>query len=87
MTEKIDKPRQCKLSMDGLGEEEQEYQISSIVDLLKENNGEMPYKEINEILSHKFEGVRLVLKVMKDKEIVDFDGIVPSFSGTIKLVS
>ena len=46
----------------------------------------MPYKEINEILSHKFEGVRLVLKVMKDKEIVDFDGIVPSFSGMITLV-
>lgn len=72
--------------MDGLGEEEQARQFEEITAVLKEHGGSMPYKELNDILSHKFEGVRLVLKVMKDKELIDFDGIVPSFSGDITLL-
>lgn len=73
--------------MDGLGDEERQRQFDEILKLLEENGGEMSYKEVNEILSHKFEGVRLVLKAMKDQGLVDFDGMVPSFDGMISITS
>ena len=60
-------------------------QKQKIVDTLKEHGGSMPYKELNELLANEFEGVRLLLKTMKDEGIVDFDGIVPSFSSVITL--
>ncbi len=63
-----------------------ESHFEDIIAVLKANGGSMPYKDLNEKLANKFEGVRLMLKVMKDKEIVDFEGSVPSFSSTISLV-
>ena len=45
----------------------------------------MEYKELNEIVGEKYEGVRLRLKTMKDKKLVDFEGMVPGFSAIITL--
>jgi hypothetical protein len=60
-------------------------EYEEIVAVLKEYGGSLDYKTLNNIVSEKFEGVRLRLKTMKDKDIVDFEGMVPSFSGTINL--
>ncbi|MHA2249390.1 MAG: hypothetical protein ACXAD7_03460 [Candidatus Kariarchaeaceae archaeon] len=62
-----------------------EAEYEEIIAVLKEHGGELDYKTLNEILSHKFEGVRLRLKTMKDKGLVEFDGMVPSFNSIIKL--
>ena len=64
-------------------DEEAEY--SEIIAVLKEHNGELDYKTLNDLLADKFEGIRLRLKTMKDKGLVSFEGIVPSFSAIIKL--
>ena len=53
--------------------------------MLEEHEGELDYKTLNEIFSNKFERVRLRLKTMKDKGMVTFDGVVPSFDSLIKL--
>ncbi len=62
-----------------------EAEYEEIVNVLKEHGGELDYKTLNEILADKFEGVRLRLKTMKEKGLVDFEGIVPSFNSTVKL--
>jgi hypothetical protein len=62
-----------------------EAEYNEIVNVLKEHGGELDYKTLNEILADKFEGVRLRLKTMKEKGIVDFEGIVPSFNSKIQL--
>ena len=62
-----------------------EAEYEEIVNVLKEHGGELDYKTLNETLADKFEGVRLRLKTMKEKGIVDFEGIVPSFNSIIKL--
>jgi hypothetical protein len=62
---------------------EAEYQ--AIIEVLKEHGGELDYKELNEILADRFEGVRLRLKTMKAKGLVEFEGVVPSFGAKIKL--
>ena len=63
-----------------------EAEYDEIVNVLTEHGGELDYKTLNEILADKFEGVRLRLKTMKEKGIVDFEGIVPSFNSKIKLI-
>lgn len=60
-----------------------EYQ--EILEVLKKNGGEMEYKALNEELADRFEGIRLRLKTMKEKGLVNFDGVVPSFSSKITL--
>ena len=62
-----------------------EAEYKEIVGVLKEHGGELDYKTLNEILADKFEGVRLRLKTMKEKGIVDFEGVVPSFNSKIQL--
>ena len=62
-----------------------ETEYKEIVNVLEEHGGELDYKTLNEILADKFEGVRLRLKTMKEKGIVDFEGIVPSFNSKIQL--
>ena len=62
-----------------------EAEYEEIVAVLKEHGGSLDYKTLNNIVSEKYEGVRLRLKTMKDKGIVDFEGMVPSFSGIINL--
>jgi len=73
-------------AIDGLGDDERQEQFEAIIDLLQEHDGEMPYDTLNRTLGEKWEGIRLVLKAAKDAGIVDYDGVVPSFNGTITLV-
>ncbi len=61
-----------------------ELQYNEILKTLEEHGNEMNYKDLNDIVSHKFEGVRLVLKVMKEKGLIDFEGVVPGFSTIIR---
>lgn len=56
-----------------------------LLNTIKKNGNKMGYKELNEICSEKFEGVRLILKKLKGMGYVDFDGVVPSFSAEIEL--
>ena len=56
-----------------------------IVDLLKEHDNKMNYKEIQSACENEFEGVRLILKKMKGKGLVDYDGVIPGFSAEISL--
>ncbi|MHA2295081.1 MAG: hypothetical protein ACXAEU_20170 [Candidatus Hodarchaeales archaeon] len=62
-----------------------ESEYEEIVGVLQENGGELDYKTLNETLADKFEGIRLRLKTMKEKGIVDFEGVVPSFNSKIRL--
>jgi len=62
-----------------------ESEYEEIVKVLQEHEGELDYKTLNETLADKFEGIRLRLKTMKEKGIVDFEGVVPSFNSIIRL--
>ena len=56
-----------------------------VIKTLQEHQGEMSYKQLNDILSEKFEGVRLILKRLKIEGLIDFEGIMPSFDSVIRL--
>ena len=56
-----------------------------IYDILAER-GKIGYKELQDLCAEEFEGVRLVLKKMKEKGIVLFDGMIPGFSSEIELI-
>lgn len=62
-----------------------EAEYEEILEVLRNNGGKVDYKILNEILANKFEGIRLRLKTMKDKGLVNFDGVVPSFDSVIIL--
>jgi hypothetical protein len=55
-----------------------------IIDQLKENGGELDYKELQTLCQEEFEGVRLILKKLKEKQIVRYEGVIPSYSAKIK---
>ncbi|MHA1149714.1 MAG: hypothetical protein ACTSR8_15875 [Promethearchaeota archaeon] len=57
-----------------------------IFDKLKENGGKIAYKELQILCEDKFEGVRLILKKMKEKGIAEYEGMIPGFSSEIILV-
>ncbi len=57
-----------------------------IYEKLTENQGKISYKTLQDLCAEKFEGVRLILKKMKEKGIVNFDGMIPGFSSEIELV-
>jgi len=57
-----------------------------IIEKLKENNGKLNYKQLQTLCQDEFEGVRLILKKLKEKGIVDFDGMIPGFSAEIELL-
>lgn len=57
-----------------------------LVKTLQDNGGKMNYKELNNICSEKFEGVRLILKKLKQNEIVQYDGVIPMFDSIIELI-
>ncbi len=56
-----------------------------ILEKLKENNGKLGYKALQELCANEFEGVRLILKKMKEKGLVDYEGVIPGFSAEITL--
>ena len=57
-----------------------------IYETLVEKGGTIGYKELQELCAERFEGVRLILKKMKEKGIVLFDGMIPGFSSEIELI-
>ena len=57
-----------------------------IIEKLKENAGKLNYKDLQILCQEKFEGVRLILKKLKEKTIVDYEGMIPGFSAEITLL-
>ena len=57
-----------------------------IFEKLKENGGRLPYKELQILCEDQFEGVRLILKKLKEKGFVDYEGMIPGFSAEIELI-
>jgi transcription initiation factor IIE alpha subunit len=57
-----------------------------IIEKLKEKGGTLNYKELQILCGDQFEGVRLILKKLKEKGIVDYEGMIPGFSAEIKLI-
>lgn len=57
-----------------------------IIEKLKENGGKMSYKELQALCEEKFEVVRLILKKLKKKTYVEYEGVIPSFSAEIELL-
>ena len=49
-----------------------------------DKNGELGYKQLQDLCGDEFEGVRLILKKMKSKGLVTFDGMIPDYSAIIK---
>ena len=56
-----------------------------LLETLKKNRKKMGYKELNNICSEKFEGVRLILKKLKGLGYVNYDGVMPMFDSVIVL--
>ncbi len=57
-----------------------------IIDKLKDSGGKLNYKELQNHCADEFEGVRLILKKLKGKGIVDYEGVIPGFSAEINLI-
>jgi hypothetical protein len=57
-----------------------------ILALLKSNDNKMNYRQIQMACENEFEGVRLVLKNLKEKGFVSFEGSIPGFSSDIELI-
>ena len=56
-----------------------------IIEKLKENDNKISYKTLQAACEDKFEGLRLILKKLKEVGIVNFDGPMPTFSSEINL--
>jgi len=56
-----------------------------IIENLKENGGKLKYKELQMLCQEEFEGVRLILKKLKEKQLVSYEGVSPGYSAEIKL--
>ena len=48
--------------------------------------GNVYYKALQDYCAEEFEGVRLILKKLKEKGIVDYEGVIPGFSAEITLI-
>lgn len=57
-----------------------------IIEKLKEKGGKLNYRELQTLCQDEFEGVRLILKKLKEKELVKYEGVIPDFSAEIELV-
>ncbi|HMF34344.1 MAG TPA: hypothetical protein VKK79_23170 [Candidatus Lokiarchaeia archaeon] len=55
-----------------------------IIDVIQENGGSIAYKDLQATLANEFEGVRLILKKLKDKGLVDYEGMIPGLSAQIR---
>jgi len=57
-----------------------------IIKKLNEYSGSLNYKELQDLCAEEFEGVRLILKKLKEKNLVEYQGILPGFSAQIRLI-
>ncbi len=64
---------------------EEEFVIKSIKEKGKDGKS-IGYKDLQKICENEFEGVRLILKKLKEKGIVDFEGQIPGFNAEILLL-
>jgi predicted transcriptional regulator len=55
-----------------------------VIDVIQENGGSVAYKDLQDTLANEFEGVRLILKKLKEKGLVDYEGMIPGFSAQIR---
>ncbi len=58
-----------------------------IIKTLEENGRKLKYKELQTFCQEEFEGVRLILKKLKEKQIVSYEGVIPDYSAEIELTS
>jgi len=58
-----------------------------IIKKLEENGGKLNYKELQILCQEEFEGVRLILKKLKEKQIASYEGVIPDYSAEIELIS
>ena len=58
-----------------------------VIEKLKENDNKMSYKALQTACEDEFEGLRLILKKLKEAGIVDFEGIIPTFTSEIILAN
>ena len=56
-----------------------------IVKMLEENGGKLNYKELQTLCQEEFEGLRLILKKLKEKMLVNYEGVIPGYSAEIEL--
>jgi hypothetical protein len=56
-----------------------------IVKKLEESGGKLNYKDLQTLCQEEFEGVRLILKKLKEKDVVSYEGIIPGYSAEIEL--
>ena len=56
-----------------------------IIKKLEENGDKLNYRELQTLCQEEFEGVRLILKKLKEKGIVDYEGFIPGYSAEIEL--
>ena len=57
-----------------------------IVDKLEENEGKLDYKALQSLCEEEFEGVRLILKNLKEKGFVFYEGVMPGYDSVIELM-
>ena len=59
-----------------------------ILNAIRENgvDGKIEYKQLQDLCANQFEGVRLILKKLKEKGLVDFEGSVPGLKSLINLL-
>ena len=66
----------------------EEEKINTVISLIKEHGEDgksIVYKQLQILCGDLFEGVRLLLKTMKGKGLLDFEGMIPGFSAVITL--
>lgn len=56
-----------------------------IYDILREK-GSIKYTDLQRLCEEEFEGVRLILKKMKEKGFIDYEGNIPGFSSEISFL-
>jgi len=57
-----------------------------IIKKIEENGGSLNYKDLQTLCQDEFEGVRLILKKLKNKQIVSYEGVIPGYSAEIRLI-
>ena len=57
-----------------------------IIDKLEENGGSLEYKKLQSLCEDEFEGVRLILKKLKEKGFVFYEGMMPMYDSIIELM-
>jgi hypothetical protein len=62
--------------------EEEKFILNAIEEHGK--TGRINYKKLQNVCGNQFEGVRLILKKMKNKGLVTFEGMIPGYSAEIK---